>query len=495
MQSGRNDGPAGADGDAAREEVYDVMTEGFGEDSGEDGARLNWLTPGDPTPDRDDSADNDLARSLSLLADDDGPEPEDDPAGPSDADGSVAFDQESAAVESVTDGIGGEPGPFDVEVWEEREAAALRRADPNAGNPPPTGALQAIEDGDADETLDVAGLAPSKSLPRSSTASPPPIEVYVRPRVVPPGTFRRAASEPPSAELYVMDTPAGHADSAQWESRNEAEQQFHTAPRTSAQGDSDPNALPDLELDPGPEPDPGWRAMPPGPPPDGDHLREEPGAQEIDMSPVAPKEMTGIWLTTAKGVDSPVWLDGVPAEPEDLDVDAAIADRLRDWAEMWNAQWDPETGWLPRARIADYEALGAWLGRRVKDASGAVRVTVQLAHLGRSGIQSVGAPEVRTPVQVALMNDYGAPWPVWVAGGADLVTEYGVGSFSSEINARLEAWARDFARYMDSRAGWQAPELATRHAEEGHDLAQRMQEELGPDYSVELQLWEVAELL
>lgn len=307
-----------------------------------------------------------------------------------------------------------------------------------------------VEAWDDDTPLDIAGLAPSEIPPHPTRVGPPPIEIYVRPRIVPEDERLGEIEERP-AEVQVQPNESVEADSM------------------SAEG-----SVEDVDSVV-----------------DGEHLPAELGEAEIDTSPVTSEEMTGIWLTTVEFHDSPVWLDGAPAEPEDLDVPPIIADRLRDWADMWNTQWDPETGWLPRARITDYEALGAWLGRRVKDVSGAVRVTVQLSHLGRSGIRVIDPPETRVPVPVRLMNEYGAAWPVWVPDDGEFVTEFGVGSFSSEINARLEVWAQDFERHMDPQAGWQAPELATRHVEEGRALARAMQEELGPDYQVNLDLWEI----
>ena len=229
----------------------------------------------------------------------------------------------------------------------------------------------------------------------------------------------------------------------------------------------------------------GWVAY------EGEDLPRELIEVEIDTTPVTPEEMTGIWLTTEYGLDSPVWLDGAPIEPEDLDVSPELADRLRDWADMWNTQWQPDSGWQPRARITDYEALGEWLARRVKDASGAVTVTLQPAHLGRSGIHEIPGPSEREPIVVRLMNEYGRAVPVWTAGDGSFVTEFGVGSFSSEVNARLEAWAEQFLAFMDDQHGWQAPDLARAHANEGRALAGAMQEELGDDYRVELELWEL----
>lgn len=228
---------------------------------------------------------------------------------------------------------------------------------------------------------------------------------------------------------------------------------------------------------------------------EGDEVPAELLETEIDTSPVGRDEMTGIWLTTEYGTDSPVRIDGEPMEPEELGVAPELADRLRDWADMWNTQWHPDSGWQPRARITDYEALGEWLARRVKDVSGAVTVTLQPGHLGRSGIREIPGPGEREPVVVRLMNDYGARVPVWVADGATFVTEFGVGSFSSEVNARLEAWAEEFLAFMDSESGWQAPDLAQAHAHAGRELAKDMQVELGPDYRVELVLWELGDSL
>lgn len=208
---------------------------------------------------------------------------------------------------------------------------------------------------------------------------------------------------------------------------------------------------------------------------------------DIDTTPVDPAEMIGVWLTTEGDRESPLRLDGAPAEPEDLDLPDDLADRLRDWAQMWRDDWDPDRGWGPRARIGDYEALGAWLARRVKDHVGAVSVTLQPAHLGRSGIEVIEAPESRRPIRVRLMNDYGRTMPVW----GDFVTDSGVGSFSSEINARLEAWARRFADHMDPYDGWDDPRSAADDEDDAYDLADAMAEELGPDYEVDVELWEL----
>lgn len=201
--------------------------------------------------------------------------------------------------------------------------------------------------------------------------------------------------------------------------------------------------------------------------------------------------MTGLWLTTEADRESPLRIDGEPIEPEELNLPPDIADRLRDWSDQWRAEWDDAQGWLPRARIGDYEALGHWLARRVKDGAGAVDVTLQLAHLGRAGVERIEAHGRRRPIVVHLVNAHGRAFPVQ----GDFVTDSGVGSFSAELNAKLEGWAAHFADHMDPVTGWDGPRAARDHAAFGAELAGEMAAELGADYRVELDLWELAGVL
>ncbi|WP_157087373.1 hypothetical protein [Piscicoccus intestinalis] len=214
-------------------------------------------------------------------------------------------------------------------------------------------------------------------------------------------------------------------------------------------------------------------------------------AGDVDTSLVPPEEMRGVWLVTETGRESPLRLDGQPIEPEDLALPADIAYRLLDWSDQWQAEWDDARGWLPRARIGDFEALGRWLARRVKDSVGAIEVTLEPPHLGRAGLERIEAARTRPPIVVRLENDYGAPFPVW----GDFVTESGVGSFSSELNLKLEGWAAHFEDHMDSVTGWDDPAAARDHAAFAAELAADMADELGPDYRVELDLWELTGVL
>jgi len=198
---------------------------------------------------------------------------------------------------------------------------------------------------------------------------------------------------------------------------------------------------------------------------DVDVARDLEDADDIDTSPVDPAEVAGVLLTTESGRTAPLWFDGHEVEPEDLDLSPELSDHLRDWADRWNRDFDPVRGWHPRAVIADYEALGRWLGRRVKDEVGGLAVTVQLAHLGRSSLETVPPAPDREPAAVALDPD--APGDLPVRG--DVVTETGtVGCFSSEVNERLRQWR----------------EFGGRDAEEAARLRALMAAELGPDYAV-----------
>ena len=236
-------------------------------------------------------------------------------------------------------------------------------------------------------------------------------------------------------------------------------------------------------LDPGPDDDPvvevghggttrAWPGSVSGEPsgdeddaPALDVARDLEEATDIDTTPVDPTEVTGVLLTTETDRTSPLWFDGAPVEPEELDLSAALADHLRDWADRWNRDFDPVRGWQPRAVIADYEALGRWLGRRVKDELGGLAVTVQLAHLGASSLEPVPAAAERVPQEVVLDPAVAGDLPV----RGEIVTEAGtVGCFSSEVNARLLDW-RAAGGHDDAEA---------------EELRRFMAAELGPDYVV-----------
>ena len=196
-----------------------------------------------------------------------------------------------------------------------------------------------------------------------------------------------------------------------------------------------------------------------------DVSRDLEAAEGIDTSPVDPVEVTGLLLTTETGRESPLWFDGRPIDPEEVELSGELADHLRDWSDRWNRDFDPVRGWAPRASICDYEALGRWLACRVKDEVGGLTVTLQLAHLGRSSLTEIAAADVRHPALIQL--DPAAPGELPVVG--DIVTLNGtVGCFSSEVNARLAEWA----------ASGGTDDV------EAEELRWMMSSELGPGYRV-----------
>lgn len=86
-----------------------------------------------------------------------------------------------------------------------------------------------------------------------------------------------------------------------------------------------------------------------------------------------------------------------------------------------------------------------------------------------------------------LANRHGDGFPVQ----GDFVTDSGVGSFSAELNAKLEGWAAHFAEHTDPVTGWHDRRAARDHAAFAGELAADMAHELGADYRVELDLWEL----
>ncbi len=274
-------------------------------------------------------------------------------------------------------------------------------------------------------------------------------------------------SEPEPAEGSGIATGQGGGQEHGVDGRDPGDSVAAVSPSGDADGSEPTEELPLLEAAP-----------------DDEHWADF--GEIVDTSEVSFDEMTGIWLVTEPGRESPLRMDGQPIEPEELDLPPAVCDRLRDWADQWRADWDPERGWLPRARIGDYEALGAWLARRVKDHVGAVDVTLYLVDQGRAGVSRIAAPGRREPLLVTLTSRSGAGLPVV----GDFVTESGVGSFSAELNGRLEAWAADVADELGTTGAWQDPVVAGEYADYARMLAEDMTVELGPDYRVALDLWE-----
>lgn len=94
--------------------------------------------------------------------------------------------------------------------------------------------------------------------------------------------------------------------------------------------------------------------------------------------------------------------------------------------------------------------------------------------------------EVRT---LRLMNEYGCDWPLWDADGPMGPDDVEI---SSRLRADLASWTRQFTEHYDPFSGWDDPRFREAHAGAAAELLSRLVAELGPGYSVELHLWEVA---
>jgi hypothetical protein len=90
--------------------------------------------------------------------------------------------------------------------------------------------------------------------------------------------------------------------------------------------------------------------------------------------------------------------------------------------------------------------------------------------------------------RVRLMNEYSVAWPLWVAGGAAPDDALPV---PEPLARELRAWAREFNEHYHWQDGWDDPALADAHAREAARLHRALQAELGPDFEVVLDLWEV----
>ncbi|WP_210424476.1 DUF402 domain-containing protein [Gephyromycinifex aptenodytis] len=191
--------------------------------------------------------------------------------------------------------------------------------------------------------------------------------------------------------------------------------------------------------------------------------RDIDAGDDIDTTPVDPADVTGLLVSTSEAA-TPLWFDGALVTPSEVGLPDELADHLYDWLDRWRRDWDPVRGWQPRAQISDYEALGRWLARRVKDEVGGVRVTLQLGHLGASSLEEIPGAEERAPIPVTL-NPARPNLPV----DGEFVTRDGVvGCFTSEVNTRLSAWAQE--------GGLNTVEEAR--------LIELMSAELGPNYVV-----------
>ncbi|WP_152352478.1 hypothetical protein [Brachybacterium subflavum] len=90
------------------------------------------------------------------------------------------------------------------------------------------------------------------------------------------------------------------------------------------------------------------------------------------------------------------------------------------------------------------------------------------------------------PIQVRLMNDYGAGWPLWMDG----LTDESDWNFSAPLGRRLTAWAKFFDAHFSWERGWDSAAACMQHRAEGVALHRILVAELGSGYEVVLDSWE-----
>ena len=88
---------------------------------------------------------------------------------------------------------------------------------------------------------------------------------------------------------------------------------------------------------------------------------------------------------------------------------------------------------------------------------------------------------------VKIMNDYTVAWPLWNETGPARRNEF---PLSEGLARRLERWARCFNDHFDPEAGWDDRALKDSHRIEALKLRDQVSVDLGPGYTVTLDLWE-----
>ena len=86
------------------------------------------------------------------------------------------------------------------------------------------------------------------------------------------------------------------------------------------------------------------------------------------------------------------------------------------------------------------------------------------------------------------MNEYTVAWPLWNEVGPARRSEF---PLPERLALRLEHWARHFNEHFDPDSGWDDHTLKDLHRIEALELRGQVSVELGPEYIVTLDLWEV----
>lgn len=92
--------------------------------------------------------------------------------------------------------------------------------------------------------------------------------------------------------------------------------------------------------------------------------------------------------------------------------------------------------------------------------------------------------------KVHLMNEFTVEWPLWGGIHGTERTRPSEWPLSEDLVARILDWASFFSSHYTWRVGWADCADERSHRIAAQQLARRLREELGPEFDVELRLWE-----
>lgn len=94
-----------------------------------------------------------------------------------------------------------------------------------------------------------------------------------------------------------------------------------------------------------------------------------------------------------------------------------------------------------------------------------------------------------TTSTIRMFNDHGCPWPFW--GEEGLLDEEDF-QLPPDLTADILAWTRNFDEHFDPVEGWPTKEQCEAHRREGEQLAERVQDAVGPGITIDFDAWESA---
>ena len=92
-----------------------------------------------------------------------------------------------------------------------------------------------------------------------------------------------------------------------------------------------------------------------------------------------------------------------------------------------------------------------------------------------------------TPPTIRMVQEYGCSWPFW---GEEGLLEQEDFPLPPDLTADVLAWTRNFHAHFDPFEGWPTAEQRETDRREGEQLAKRVQNAVGPETAVHLDLWQ-----